>query len=63
MEQCPEEKRIERNEKDIQGIWEKIDDLMHSWIPVWVAVVMSVMTFIAGGSLAFAGMIWKISGK
>ena len=51
------ETRIKRNEKDIQEIWNKLDELMRRFIPVWVASIISLMAFITGCSLTFAGMI------
>lgn len=41
----------------------RLDELMRKWIPVWVAVVMMVMSGVTGSALTFASMIIKFSGK
>jgi len=46
--------------------WKAIEDLrryMRKLVPVWVTIVVSVLTFITGCSLTFAGMIIKFAGN
>lgn len=60
------ESQVKRLETDTADQWSAIDDLrryMRKLVPVWVTVVVSVLTFITGGSLTFAGMILRFSSK
>jgi len=61
--ECPEEKRIKRNEEDIQDIWGKVDLIMRKWIPVWVSIVMTAMGTITGSALTIAVIVLKYAGK
>ena len=63
MDKCPEEKRIKRNEDDIQGIWDKLELLMGKWIPVWVSIVMTAMGTVTGSALTVAFIALKYAGK
>ncbi len=58
--------RVQRLEKDTTDQWDAINDLrrfMRKLVPVWVTIVISVLTFITGCSLTFAGMIIKFAGR
>ena len=58
--------KVERLEKDTCEQWEAINELrrfMQKLVPVWVTIVVSLLTFITGGSLTFAGMVLKFAGK
>lgn len=60
------ESKVERLEKDNESQWEAINELrqfMRKLVPVWVTIVVSVLTFITGCSLTFAGMIIKFANK
>lgn len=61
---------IENLKKDTADQWKaintlrtKFDEIMHRWIPVWVAIVLTVMGTVTGSALTFAGMIIKFSGR
>lgn len=41
----------------------KIREFMRKLIPVWVTVVLMVMSAITGSALTFAGMLVKMSGR
>lgn len=59
------ENQVDRLEKDTAEQWMSIHDLekfMRKLVPVWVTIVVSVLTFITGCSLTFAGMILRFSG-
>jgi len=46
--------------------WDKLnehDGLFRKYIPVWMTVVLMVMSGLTGSALTFAGMIIKFSGK
>lgn len=45
----------------INKLKERFDLLMRKWIPVWMAVVLTVMGTITGSALTFAGMIIRMS--
>ena len=45
----------------IEKLKERFDLLMRKWIPVWLAVVLTVMGTITGSALTFAGMIIRMS--
>lgn len=54
--------KIERLEKDTDEQWthiNKIEDMLHKLVPVWVALVLMAMSGITGAALTFAGMIIK----
>lgn len=39
----------------------KLDEIMRKWIPLWVTVVLMIMSGVTGSALTFAGMIIKFS--
>ena len=60
------ESKVNRLEKDTTEQWNAINELrrfMRKLVPVWVTFVISLLTFITGGSLVFASMILKFAGK
>ena len=60
------ESKVDRLESDTKSQWAAIDELrryMRKLVPVWVTAVVSVLTFITGASLTFAGMILRFAGK
>lgn len=45
--------------------WDAINEIrrfMHKLVPVWVTVVLMVMSAVTASALTFAGMLIKISG-
>ena len=40
-----------------------IREFMRKLVPIWVTVVLMVMSAITGSALTFAGMIIKVAGK
>ena len=54
--------KIERLEKDTEEQWShinKIEEMLHKLVPVWVALILMAMSGITGAALTFAGMIIK----
>ena len=60
------ESEVDRLKADTEHQWKAIHELerfMRKLVPVWVTIVVSVLTFITGCSLTFAGMIIKFAGS
>ncbi len=58
--------RVENLEKSDETQWEhinKIEATLPKLVPVWVTVVLMVMSGLTGSALTFAGMIIKFSGN
>lgn len=58
------ENQVDRLQQDTAEQWKSIHELekfMRKLVPVWVTIVVSVLTFITGCSLTFAGMIIKFA--
>jgi len=53
------EQRLKSREEDDEKQWEAIERLRNR-LPVWATVVISVLTFLLGGALTFAGLASKI---
>jgi hypothetical protein len=46
--------------------WEhitKIEAILPKLVPVWVTIILMVMSALTGSALTFAGMIFKFTGK
>jgi len=59
------EKSIENLEKSDTDQWNhinKIEAALPRLVPVWVAIVLMVMSGLTGSALTFAGMIIRFSG-
>ena len=57
------ENNVNRVVKDTDDQWIAINDLqkyMRKLVPVWVTIVVSVLTFITGAALTFAGMVLRM---
>lgn len=68
MGKTPEE-RIGVNESDIKTLkdsdqrqWDVIDRLQNR-LPVWATIAISLLTFLLGGSVTFAGMVIRMNGQ
>ena len=60
------ESEVIRLKQDTTDQWKAIEDLrqfMRKLVPVWVTVVISVLTFITGSALTIAIMVIKFAGK
>jgi hypothetical protein len=56
------ENRLKNLEDSDSKQWVTIDQLRNR-LPVWGTVVISLLTFLLGCALTFAGMIYKFKGK
>jgi len=72
MEKTPEERigivetEVVNLKESDSGQWaeiNKIREFMRKLIPVWVTVVLMIMSAITGSALTFAGMVIKMSGR
>ncbi len=60
------ESEVIRLKQDTTDQWKAIEDLrqfMRKLVPVWVTVVISVLTFITGSALTIAIRVIKFAGK
>lgn len=58
--------RIDRLIKDTDSQWNHINGLekaIQKLVPVWITIVLMVMSGLTGSALTFAGMIIKFSGS
>jgi hypothetical protein len=56
------ENRLKNLEDSDSKQWITIDQLRNR-LPVWGTVIISLLTFLLGCALTFAGMIYKFEGK
>ena len=57
---------IENLKKSDEEQWDhinKIEEVLPKLLPLWVTVVLMIMSGLTGSALTFAGMIIKFSGK
>jgi len=54
------EARIVNLEKQDERQWEAIERLQHR-LPVWATMAMSLLTFLLGSALTYAGLAAKIA--
>jgi len=60
------ESEVQTLKKSDNDQWDAINDIrqfMRKLIPVWVTVVLMVLSGITGSALTFAGMVIRMSGK
>ena len=58
--------RLDRLRLDTDEQWvhiNKIEDALRKLVPVWIAIVLMVMSGLTGSALTFAGMIMKFAGS
>jgi len=58
------DEQIHRLRADTDEQWEhinKIEDALRRLVPVWVTIVLMMMSGVTGSALTFAGMIIKLS--
>jgi len=70
MEKCEShsgfDEAIENLKKSDEEQWghiNKIEEVLPKLLPLWVTVVLMIMSGLTGSALTFAGMIIKFSGK
>lgn len=72
MAKSPEERigivetEVDNLKDSDSGQWaeiNKIREFMRKLVPIWVTVVLMVMSAITGSALTFAGMLTRLNGK
>jgi hypothetical protein len=56
-------KQLQNSDTDQWDHINKIEAALHKLIPVWLTILMMVMSALTGSALTFAGMIIKFAGS